>query len=105
MRHNGGSFQRVRDIRALWEAVLAAEKAAPPISEGPGYPLAASKALIEESVRAERKSGNQFGASQFLENEERLNSGHGSPRAQFSREELLMDLAVFLFPGPVDINP
>jgi tetratricopeptide (TPR) repeat protein len=97
MRHSDGGFPSVRNIRALWEGVLAAEKEAPPISRSPIYPLAASKASLDERAKAQRSSGNYFATQQRYFGEEGR-YGQASPRGQFSHEAFLTSLAVFLSP-------
>lgn len=46
-KHSGAEFENMRNLRGLWAALLAAEKALPPIETGPLLTLAASKADIE----------------------------------------------------------
>jgi tetratricopeptide (TPR) repeat protein len=46
-KHASSDFNSMRNLRALWGALLDAENALPPMETGPLFTLAASKALIE----------------------------------------------------------
>jgi tetratricopeptide (TPR) repeat protein len=66
LHHHQPNFEGFRNLSRLWDAVLAAEKARPPIETGPVYPLPAAKAELERREQAAKTAGGMV-ASNYQE--------------------------------------
>jgi tetratricopeptide (TPR) repeat protein len=95
-RHGSISFEGVRDLRGLWNAVLAAETAQPPIASAPLYPLAAAKAERDRRAQAARTARGEEGANDVEDDAMAAGRDRETLRAQFIRHPLLENVAYFL---------
>ena len=97
-RHATSNSEKIGNLRAYWNAILAAEKTRPPTSTGPIYALAASKMAIENRVRAAKDAGDVQGAEAPVE-DFAGNYQEGDPdalRMRFMQESGLINLVPFL---------
>jgi tetratricopeptide (TPR) repeat protein len=98
MRHHSGAFTRMRDMRPAWDAVLAAEKTRPPISNEPIYPLTVSKIEIEDRAKSFRAAGDLFSAEKAIEMGTRSDTiDVASLRSEFAKQRILTYLTTFFF--------
>jgi len=83
LRHHEAKFESMRDLRSLWDAILAAERDSPPPWTGPVYPLPAARAELER-----RLNGSAVDAMPDL--------GRRPLRAAWCRHRILNALSKYL---------
>ena len=100
VHHHNADFRKVRNLAALWDGVLAAEKARPPLDRGPIYSLAATKIELERRRKAAGEAmAGEAGVPDFEMMNESAFLGRGQAeniRSHFVEHPLLRTVANIL---------
>jgi tetratricopeptide (TPR) repeat protein len=87
-------FGKIRNLRAVWDLILKPEKENPPFPQGPIYPLAASKAMIQERMKWTSPTGRHRHAE--IQSDETKEIGTQFLRSHFAKQPLFKQLDLFI---------